>query len=379
VNGTACKALKVASWAIVFGCLAGCEGPQPRACTDATRRWSAARAQLKAKLAGDQFVAGNVEAAAAELAEALRLDPGNTDLVLLQARIWLAEGKLAAAEELLVREAADPSPPRPPAGGPAEIDYWLGVVRQQQQRWPEALESFQRAVENDGEEVAYVVAVAQAYLQLGRASDALEFLRGQADKFAWTNAYQAVLAECYEQARDWASAASAWRRVVCGESAAAGLRQRLALSLFRAGQYAEAASTLTELLAEGQSDSADVLRLTLAECQLALGRTAAARASVETVLQAQPDDVRALRLLARCHAVVGEYGAALRVAERALGVDAHAVATLELAAALAWRSGDRALAARRTGQLLELDRQNRVALQIRQHISESGEPAAGWQ
>jgi tetratricopeptide (TPR) repeat protein len=379
--------------------LAGCQTTQHQAREQAQQRWNAARAQLKAKLAADQFEAGNIAAAAGELTEACRLDPGNLALVPLRAKVCLAEGKLAAAEELL-EQACQQSPPQ------AEIEYLLGVVRQQQQRWQEALAAFLRAAEIDPNEAAYVAAAVQVWLQLGEPQEGLGLLLQAAPRLGFTGAYQAALAECYEQLGDWPAAASAWQRAVSGADAEADLRQRLAEALFRAGRHAEAIPVLRELLGEqgapatcqapgsvasalcgrrmatqsvamapgnpeaaGATTAETAIRLMLAECYLAQGESTAARQQVELALRREPEDARCLRLLARCWAAAGDYQAAMRAARRAWVQDGRDVQTLELLAALAWRTGDSELVASSIAQLVELDPENPVAQRIRQQTA----------
>ena len=353
---------------VALAALVGCQSEQPRAREQASQRWNQARAQVKVQLAADQFEAGNLGAAAGELAEANRLYPNNPDLVPLQARVWLAEGKIMRAKELLERTHL---------GGTAqaEIEYLRGVVAQQQEHWDEALSAFRRAGELDDQEVAYVVAAAQAWLQLGQPRAALEFLQSATARFGWTNAYQAALAECCGQLGDHGAAASAWQRAAAAGDAEPSLRERLAVALYRAGRHAEAIPVLTELLAGDQGGSSRLLRLMLAESFLLERQHAAARTQAQMILRHEQGDVLALRLLARCWAAGGELAPALRVARQALAADADDPRTLELVAALAWRTGDDRFAAATAGRLAQLDQQNPVAERILRSV-EHGGPAS---
>ena len=87
--------------------LAGCQSPSHAAREEATARWNAARAGIKAKLAAEQFAAGNIAGAASELAEAERLNVDDPALLALRAKVWLSEGKPAAVVELLSRTHQD--------------------------------------------------------------------------------------------------------------------------------------------------------------------------------------------------------------------------------------------------------------------------------
>jgi len=339
--------------------LEGCETTQERARQQATKRWNIARAEIKVKLASDQFAAGNVAAAADELAEASRLNPEHQEFVPLQARIWLAQGKLAAATELLEQSRLN-------GGSQPETEYLLGIARQQQQRWHDALASFLRAAELDTDEVAYVVAAAQTWLQLGEPLEALALLTDRVSRFGWTNAYQAALAECHEQTGNWTAAASAWQRVAAAAPNDLEVQNRLAAALYGAERYSEASDVLQQVLDQGQSPSTNRWRLMLAKCLLMDARSDAARTHVQDVLHDEPDNVRALRLLARCWGEAGEYSVALRAVRQALAIDETDAETLELAAGLAWRAGERPAARALARQLVNHDPGNAVARHILQ-------------
>jgi cellulose synthase operon protein C len=337
--------------------LAGCQTPQQHAKEESAQRWNQTRAAVKAKLAADQFVAGNIKAAAGELAEARQLDPANASWAALQARIWLAEGNTTAAADLLEHTSLE-------GAAQAEIEYLRGIVYQQQQRWDEALAAFGRAAELDGSEVAYVIAAVQVWLQLGQSQPALQCLEVCATKFGWTNAYQAALAECYESCGDWTAAAAAWRRVAQAVDGDAGVRERLAEALCRAGRYAEAIPALQEILTTAPQQEQRAVRLRLAEAYLATGQATAACAEAQTILKAEPEHAPALLLLAQAWAMAGDTGAALRSANRALQLDRQNTYVLELVAALEWRAGDKQAAQQQAARLRELEPGNAVAAHI---------------
>jgi len=337
--------------------LPGCQSPQAAAREEAGARWNAVRAAVKAQLAAEQLSAGHVQAAAAELAEARRLDPQRRDLVLLEARLLLAGDRSAEAAALLASAPLDDAD-RP------EAAYLLGIARQQQGRWQEALAAFEQAAAARPDDVAYAVAAAQVRLQLGDAAGALAYLNQRQAELGWTNAFQAALAECLEQCGDWPAAAAAWRRVAGRSDSDAGSRERLALALFRAGACDEAVPVLESLVA-ADTPEIDALRVPLADCLLALGRAAAAQLQVQTLLRNHPEHVPALLLLARCRAALGDYAAAADVAARAATLAPTLVPAAELAAALAYRAGDAERVRLWTARLRELEPDNAVAAHLR--------------
>ena len=318
--------------------LPGCQTAQRQARRESTERWNRVRAEVKAKLAADQLAAGHVDDAAAELTEALRLDAANPQLLLLQARLYLAQGNLSAAERLLTSA-------RQAGADPGEIEYLLGTIAEQRLQWDEALNHFVRAVNEDPAEITYLAAVVQNMLQFGEAAEALRLLRSYEDELGWTSAYQAAVAECCEQLGDWSGAAAAWQRVANGSDPPA-VQERLGMALYRAGRWGEAIPYLEQVLARPASEPSAALRLALADCLLEQGRTAAAREQLSLVLRDEPRNLPALQRLARLFAQQGQLDRARRTAEHLLRLAPHDPSALELAAGLALRSGDhrRALA-----------------------------------
>jgi tetratricopeptide (TPR) repeat protein len=358
--------LQVQGIALTLLVLAGCQATHQQAKQQATGRWNTVRAQVKARLAADQLDAGNVADAAGELAEASRLDPTLTKLVPLQARVHLAEGETHKAQQILENATLE-GPAR------AEAEYLLGIAWQHRQRWDVALEHFTRANRQDPDEIAYFVAVVQARLQLGQTEQALDHLRSGQEKFGWTGAYQAAWAECHEQLGDWDAAAAAWSRVLGTNATDPGIRERLAMALYQAARLSEAMPIFEQLVEEDGTDlqalgsePSDCLRLALADCLLEGGRIDAAHAHVAIVLQRHEGRATAWRLLARVLAAQGRFERALQAAQRALQLDPDNAQSLELAAALASRSGDRQLAVTLATRLLERhhDRGNHVARAI---------------
>jgi len=319
-------------------------------------------------LAADQLKAGNVVDAAGELAEACRLNPTLAELVPLQARVHLANGDTHKAQQFLETVTLE-GPAR------AEVEYLLGIVWQHRQRWDTALEHFTRAGRQAPDEIAYFVAVVQALLQLGQTEQALEQLRSGQEKFGWTAAYQAAWAECHEHLGNWDAAATAWSKVIGTTAADRSIRERLAMALYQAGRLSEATPIFEQLVEENGTDlqplgsePSDCLRLGLVDCLLEDGRVDAAHTHVATVLRRDEGQVAAWRLLARVLVGQGRLKRALQAAWRALQIDPDNAQSLELAAALASRSGDRELAAALATRLLERhsDNANQVARAILQ-------------
>jgi tetratricopeptide (TPR) repeat protein len=340
-------------WLVAAACIAAPAGCQSSALTrkqEATERWNAVRAGFKGRLAADQLAAGRPRGAGEQISEAVRLDPNNAELALLSARIALAEGKLSTAMPLLERLSRAPSVR-------AEASYLLGAAWQQQKNWDAALSAYRTAADEKPDDVCYLLAVAQTLQQLKRPEEALALLRSHEARLGWTPAYHAAVAECLEQLGRFDEAALAWRKVSDGKAEDAAVQARLGIALWQCGRMPEAAELLADLArADGGAPDKEsrALRLALADSLARCGRHAEARVQLALVLAETPGDALALRALARLQVEAGDFDGALASIRRALGSDPNDVGLLEMAAALAFRTGKHALADQLAQQITRL-------------------------
>ncbi len=339
--------------AVIALTCAGCESAGFRVAKEQSeQRWNAARGKVKAQLASDQLESGNITAAAVELAEAMRANPDDDDLIPLQARVHLAAGELNQAQRALERGYGPDAAP--------EVDYLLGVVWQQREQWDAALECFERAATKAPREVAYATAYAQTLTQRGRAPEARDWLVNVAHELAYTAAYQATLGEAYEAAGDDRAALTCWRKVAESGERDPRLRQRLALALCKAGETQDAIPLLRELIAE-DNPGADALRVKLAECLLVLEEFDAARDVALETLRRRPGDVGAMCVMAHVLTRRGAEREAFDQARRAVALEPDNIAALELATTLALRTGQHEQARAYATRLLALEADHPIA------------------
>lgn len=317
----------------VMWCSTGCSHKHQTARAAAAERWTVMRARVKAKLAADQLQAGFVEEAAKELADALRLSPDDPELLLMQARVSLAQGNHAAAARLL-----ESLPPDAVSRG--EVRYLLGIIAQQRMDWDAARIAFDEAAALEPTEAAYALAGVQVRLQQGAPEAALAQLARIEDAFGWTPSFHATKAECLEQLGRWAEASQAWRRVFAAESSPYA-RLRLAHALVRVQHWQEAVELFEVCL---RTDESVTTRLALAECYLCLNQPRTARDELATILRTEPNNPVALRRLAWTLALLEDFPRALQTARRLARLRPNDLGTLELTAVLAFRAGEYRLA-----------------------------------
>lgn len=335
--------------------LCGCQSQNSEVRAQAEKRWSEARADVKAQLAEDRFHNASLDEAAAAAHEALKLAPERSELAVLTARIELSRGDDVAAERLL-QSLGDAGAER------SDAQYLFGVIWQQRQRWEQALAHFEAACALAPDEVANLVAVAQSLLQLGHAGEAMERLTAAENRFGWMPEYLTTLAECQEQAGEWSAAAANWARINAGADDCRNI-ERQASALLHAEQWADAADAYERALrCDKNADIA--VRVALARCRFEAGQTEAARETLRNALELDHNNREALLLMSRLLTSEGRYRDALQVAEVLLRGAPREVAALELTASLAERCGRRKRAMTLAGQLLQIDPQNAVAQRI---------------
>lgn len=324
----------VCALSIALTATCGCQGPtkQRVAREEANKRWNLTRADMKARLAGEELSAGQIEAAAVHLEEAMQLNPDDAALKTLEARVLLARG--AASEASAALDSAERY------GGPTgEIEYLRGVVAQQRLAWDDAVRYFDLAQERNPEDVAALAAATQGRIQLGRAAEALQKLETARTRLGWKPGFHAAAAECHETLGNWSDAADAWRMVSTATNDA-GARERHALALLRAARWGEAIGAARACIDARASEANIELRLALAEASLHIDDTTTAREELAFVLRERGDDRRALRLMAVTLEMQGDSPRALALAERVAREGAKIdPAGAELAATIAWRGG----------------------------------------
>ena len=335
----------------------------------AQQRWNKARADVKAQLAADQLAAGNVAEAGTEINKALALQPDNPKLKVLRARTALAAGDAARAQTLLEGVTLE-------GVEQAEVAYMLGVIQQQHLKWDEAFTKFAQAAELNPDESAYYVAVVQAMLQMGQPREAIEYLKANEDRFGWTPAYHAALAECHEQLAQWDDAAAAWQMVLDAHEDD-GVSERLSTALFRAGRFEQALPFLRAAVENKEQPAGESTRRMFAECLLEVGEFEAARQALMDLLAESPRDTASLMLLSRSYIELNRIDLALRTARRAIDASPQDFEPLELAAAISFRLGriPQAAAFARKAQTLSPENDSPVVRQILQVANNrSGSP-----
>jgi tetratricopeptide (TPR) repeat protein len=259
---------------------AGC-GNNKSSKSAAKEQWNAARANVLASLARDQYNAGNFDNCARTLKDAMAMQPKSASLRILSSRLAIERGQLelADAELKLAREFE----PRNP-----EADYLSGVV---QQRWanPEgALVFYDAALAKNSGEISYLLAKAETLVALGREDEALTALKDRVVFYEHSAAIRDAIGQLLMQRGETAAAIDMLRQASILATDDKVIREHLALALFQGNRPREAGDMLAKLVKDDPYATRGDLWTALGECRLQEGDLRAARESFETAARLQP-------------------------------------------------------------------------------------------
>lgn len=279
---------------LLIAVIAGCQQSNQKPSKEiATEHWNAARGGVLLSLARDQYQCGNFDKCHDTLVQALKFDPANAGLHLMSGKLAIEQGQLESAErELKLARDLDPKS--------AEADYLSGVIYQRWQKPQVAYECYTSASQKSPAELAYVLARTEMLVALDRSPEALAILEEKLVYFEHSAAIRDAVGEMLVQQGKYAEACSMIREASVLTPEDLNIREHLALALFYAKEYCEAAVVLPKLLQDPAYATRPDLQTTLAECQFQLGRWRDARDSYDAASRLEPSSPTIWLGLAKC-------------------------------------------------------------------------------
>lgn len=310
---------------------------------------------VDARVALINFHLGNKDAKAALNAaqSAVAAMPGEPQVLGLLATAQEAAGEANQAIETYNKMAAL----QPQAGQPLIRLASLFVRQGQTDRAIEALRRAQKVVPRDQNLVPQIV---QAYLAGNRPDDALKESRELQRLQPKLAIGYALEGEVHLKKGSLDEAERAFREALKAEPKADFVAVRLHGVLQSAGKEGEANALAKKWIAENPKNA--IMRIYLAERELAAKNLKASSAHYQAVLAIEPDNAMALNNLAWIGGELGDRKA-LEYAERALKLAPNSASVLDTYAMLLLRNGDvsKALAASERARTLE---PNRIDLRL---------------
>ncbi len=312
----------------------------------AQERWSAARAEIKYRLARQHYERGGLEDALRDGTEAVILDRKHIPSYVLVARANLELGKIASAEQAL--DAAGH------AGlDSADLRYTRGVVLEQRGLFDAAEAAYTQALRLDPTNVDFAVALAECLVSQGRPAEAMAVLDGEARRadddgtIPILSAHVAALMGRADEALD--RLYQARRKNPDSRMIAEELGRHLA----QGGRCEEALGLLQPLI-ESEPDTqvaASTLRA-VATCHLALGDAASAKATLLHFGRDGDKNAAVQILLAKAALATNDIRTARRAIELAYQSKPNAPEVRLVRAAVRWKRGDLAGAAANLREML---------------------------
>lgn len=249
----------------------------------ADERWLNVRSALMLEMAQQYFDTGDLDQAAKTVKDALRLDPNNAGLYVLAGRISLERGQLERSYHLL-NMAIEHDETLPQA------HYYQGLVLQRWQQYDEALTRYQRAIELEADNIAYLLAAGEMLVELDRRDEAMDLLQSKLTYFDQNASIRAAIGHLYAMQGRPDQAVRFFRQASLLDPESFKFKEELSLALLAAGQNQEAVELLKQLVEDPQAEGRRDLQRALAQAQTELGRIEEARAIYLKLARSEPSE-----------------------------------------------------------------------------------------
>jgi tetratricopeptide (TPR) repeat protein len=303
--------------ALVVLAVSGCGSPSKQdVVNNAETRWKQMRSTLMLQMAEQQFATGDLDQAERSLRDAMAVDATNSQLYVLAGRIALERGQLERGYHLLT-QAIELAPKRP------EGYYYQAIVLQRWQRYDAALQQYDQAHKLQADNVAYLLAMGEMLVTIGRMDEAQALFEGKLIYFDQNAAIRLALAQIHMMRGESDRAVRYLREASVLQPEQLSIREDLAFAQLASGQAADAVETLLDLTRRPEYvDRTDMQRM-LAQAYLEAGRPEEARAIHLRMGRQNPSDVDAWIGLAKAAWVMEDVSSTLYASDRIIRLAPH--------------------------------------------------------
>lgn len=253
--------------------ITGCQGHgkyTTEALDNARERMSSIQAATRWDLAHQQYLAGDLKKALANVEQSIELHGSVAQSHTLHGRVLLELGQLEAAVKALDRAIEiDPSV--------AEPHYYRGIVFERFSEYVEAHESYETAAILEPADPQYAIAAAEMLIQLDLLDRAEATLKERAREYQHNAGVKQTLGHIALLRGDAAAAVSYFREARLLASDDLSIVEDLVNAQMLAGDWVEAEFNIRQLLQhEDHKNRRDILQMQ-ARCLVGLGRPVDAR------------------------------------------------------------------------------------------------------
>jgi tetratricopeptide (TPR) repeat protein len=202
---------------------------------------------------------GQLARAVTEAEDLLKKNPDNLDARRVLGRIYarmIGDGNTGKIDEKMLNKSIEQFS-MVTSKDPKDVESWLtlGRLYRVSHKSPEAEKAFRQALAVDPDNDEALTGLAMVYSDLGDTKSAAEMLRRAGDKHPDVNTF-ARLAGFYENMRDFADAAEAWKKAIplAQESEQHKLQMQLGLDLVAAHKLDDALALYSSLQKDDEKD-----------------------------------------------------------------------------------------------------------------------------
>lgn len=281
---------------------------------EADQRWAVSRAEMSTRMAQACYERGEYGRARQHVDEVIKTGATYAPLYILAAKLAAEKRDLDGARTFA--ESARAIQPMSP-----EARYVLGTIEQALGHPERAQIEYSEAARLDPKEPRYALAKTEMMVTRGEAEAAAKYLTEAAVEMPGRAEVHTALGDVLTVLGRHREAVGSYRMAMRLEPKQEGLRTRLATALFHSGAFAEAEPMLAELCASEPNFASGWAFLMRAECFLAMGRVAEARAVCGGVGDARKTSVPARVVMAKCDILENRLDSAQKHLEAALALE----------------------------------------------------------
>ncbi len=293
--------------------LVGCQDTLVEEKADAKNRWLELRSSMMLDMAKQQFNAGDLTQAEKSVKDGLSIDSRHAGLHVLAGRISLEQSKLERAYHLF--NAAIELEPKS-----AEAYYYQGLVMQRWQRYDSSLEFYQQAYDNEPDNPAYLLAVAETLVELDRVDQAIDLLESKRQYFDQNAGVRAAIGHLYYMKGKPGLAADNFHEATLLEPDSIRFQEQYAFSLAAAEKHEQAIDVLTNILDNPKHKDRTDLKRALASAYQYTGNVKQAHAVLIQVARGPDSDVSDWIKLGELSYQQNELGGALQAASKVMNL-----------------------------------------------------------
>ena len=208
--------------------------------------------------------------------------------------------------------------------------YLLGVAQEKAGRFDEALASYRRARQLDGANVDAVIAAGEVLVQMDRVEEAQEYIEFNLQTAGDSLGIYELAGRLAMMRKEYATAADRYQRASDLDIKNSCYLEALAQARFLAGQYEQAAETLTTLSGKGDYPKAAWVHTMLGDCLLAMDHPAEACDAYYRAKDITPDSAQAWTNLAKALLACRETARAAAAAREAVKLQADSTEAIGL-------------------------------------------------